>query len=155
MKTKRAFNINGFQITARMCKLSDKAFILTLFKESIFTYISAFYTPSIEMFEERFQSDYNEKRILLRGSRRIGMFQLSKRNNRLAITGLFLKKAYQGKGIAKHLMNYFEEIAKNHGYTEIELLVWENNPAKEFYKKMGYVIESKKDHKFLMVKRIE
>lgn len=82
------------------------------------------------------------------------MFQLTERNKRLAITGLFLSKTYQGKGIAKYLMNYFEDLAKKNNYSEIELLVWDNNPAKDFYKKLGYKTESKKEHKYLMVKAI-
>lgn len=82
------------------------------------------------------------------------MFQLSARNNRLAITGLFLSESYQGRGIAKYLMSYFEEIAKAENYSEIELLVWDNNPAKDFYKKLGYKIDSEKDHKYLMVKSL-
>lgn len=83
------------------------------------------------------------------------MFQLSKRNERLAITGLFLSKAYQGKGIAKYLMNYFETVAKKNCYLEIELLVWDNNPAKDFYKKLGYKTNSKRNHKYLMIKSIK
>jgi len=96
-----------------------------------------------------------KRKILLRGSRRIGMFQLSERNNRLAIAGLFLLESYRGKGIAKHLMNYFEEVANSKSYSEIELLVWDDNPAKNFYKKLGYKTDSKKDHKYLMVKSLK
>jgi ribosomal protein S18 acetylase RimI-like enzyme len=155
MRVKSKFNINSFEILCRTCETSDRNFILNLFKNTIFKYISKYYDPNIKMFDERFYSDYKEKKILLRGSRRIGMFQLSERNNRLAITGLFLSESYQGKGIAKYLMNYFEEIAKLKNYSEIELLVWDNNPAKNFYKKLGYKTESKKDHKYLMVKSLK
>lgn len=154
MKIKSKFNINNFEISCRTCKIEDRSFILNLFKDTIFNYISKYYNPSIEMFDKRFYSDYKEKKILLKKKRRIGLFQLSIRNNRLAITGLFLKENYQGKGIAKHLMNYFEKVAKDEKYLEIELLVWENNPAKKFYEKLGYKIESKKNHKYLMVKKI-
>jgi ribosomal protein S18 acetylase RimI-like enzyme len=155
MKVKSKFNIEGFEISCRTCKISDRTFILNLFKKTIFNYISKYNDLSIKMFDERFYSDYKEKKILLKDSRKIGMFQLSERNNRLAITGLFLSKTYQGKGIAKHLMNYFEEVAKIKNYSEIELLVWDNNPAKNFYKKIGYKIDSKKDHKYLMIKSLK
>lgn len=154
MRVKSKFDINGFVVSCRPCKISDRNFILNLFKKTIFQYISKYYNPNIKMFDERFYSDYKEKKILLRGSRRIGMFQLSKRNNRLAVTGLFLTKTYQGKGIAKYLMNYFEEIAKANNYSEIELLVWENNPAVNFYEKLGYKIDSKISHKYLMIKSL-
>ena len=155
MRVKSKFNINGFEVFCRTCKTTDRNFILNLFKKTIFNHISKYYNPNIKMFDERFYSDYKEKKIILRGSRRIGMFQLSERNNRLAITGLFLSESYQGKGIAKYLMNYFEEFANSKKYSEIELLVWDNNPAKNFYKKLGYKTKSKKDHKYLMVKSLK
>ena len=155
MRIKSKFNINGFEIICRTCRITDRNFILNLLKKTIFNYVSQYYNPSIEMFDERFYSDYKEKKIILRSSRRIGMFQLSERNRRLAVTGLFLSESYQGKGIAKYLMNYFEEVAKSKKYSEIELLVWENNPAKNFYKKLGYKIDSKKGHKYLMVKSLK
>ena len=155
MIVKSKFNINNFEIICRTCRINDRNFILNLFQKTIFKYISKYYDPNIKMFDERFYSDYKEKKILLRGSRRIGMFQLSEQNNRLAITGLFLSESYQGKGIAKYLMKYFEEVAKTKGYLEIELLVWDNNPAKNFYKKLGYKTDLKKDHKYLMVKSLK
>ena len=52
-------------------------------------------------------------------------------------------------------MNYFEKVAKSKNYSEIELVVWDNNPAKNFYKKLGYQIALKKDHKYLMVKSLQ
>lgn len=112
MRIKSRFNINGYEVLCRRCAISDRSFILMLFKKTIFKYISEYHIPNIKMFDERFYWDYKEKRILLRASRRIGMFQLSERNNKLAITWLFLSEQYQGKGIAKYLMTYFEDIAK-------------------------------------------
>ena len=112
MRIKSRFNINGYEVLCRTCTISDRSFILRLFKRTIFKFISEYHIPNIKMFDERFYWDYKEKKILLRSSRRIGMFQLSERNNRLAITWLFLSEQYQGKGIAKYLMTYFEDIAK-------------------------------------------
>ncbi len=155
MRVKSKYNINGYEVHCRTCTISDRNFILTLFRKTIFKYISAYHKPTIKMFDERFYSDYKEKKILLRSSRRIGMFQLSERNNRLAVTGLFLSEKYQGKGIAKYLMSYFEDIARTKKYSEIELLVWDNNPAKTFYQKLGYKIDSERNHKYLMIKSLK
>lgn len=62
MRVKSQFNINGFEILCRTCKLSDRNFILNLFKKTIFVYISKYYNPNIKMFDERFYSDYKEKK---------------------------------------------------------------------------------------------
>lgn len=155
MRVKSRFNINGYEVLCRTCSISDRSFILRLFKKTIFKHISEYHIPNIKIFDDRFYGDYKEKKILLRASRRIGMFQLSERNNRLAITWLFLSEQYQGKGIAKYLMTYFEDIAKAKSYSEIELLVWDNNPARNFYQKLGYIIDSEKDHKYLMIKSLK
>lgn len=155
MKIKPKFDVNGLEISCRTCKKSDRDFILNLFKDTIFHQVSEYYDPSIEMFDDRFYSDYKERKILLRGLRRIGMFQISERNSRLAVRGLFLSKDYRGKGIAKHLMGYFEEVARKNRYSGIELSVWDNNPAEKFYEKLGYKIDSKKNHKYLMIKSLK
>ncbi|PIR78300.1 MAG: hypothetical protein COU28_02370 [Candidatus Magasanikbacteria bacterium CG10_big_fil_rev_8_21_14_0_10_36_16] len=148
-------DIYGYEINTRNCQLTDKKFILDLYQKTLFKYVAKYYKPSIEMFSERFYSDYKERKILLRGKRRIGLFQLSKKENKLLITGLFLSPSYQKKGIGKFLMNYFEDNAKKNKLETIELSVWDNNPAKDFYKKCGYKIESKKKHKYLMTKNIK
>jgi len=155
MNLKSSFDINGYVVNSRTCLKSDKQFILNLFKDSIFIYVSEYYVPDINMFNNRFNSDYKERRILLIGKRRIGSFQLTEKDNSLYVTGLFLTKTYQGKGIAKYLMNYFETVAKNNNYSKIKLHVWNNNPARFFYKKLGYKIISKKNHKYLMQKEIK
>ena len=67
MQVKSKFSINGFEVFCRTCKISDRDFILNLFKKTIFKYISKYYTPNIKIFDERFYSDYKEKKILLRG----------------------------------------------------------------------------------------
>ena len=147
--------INGYELETRICRLSDRNFILNLFKKTVFKNISEYHVPSIEMFDDRLKSDYQEKRIITHASKNIGMFQLSKKNNEFWITGLFLIQEYQSKGIAKYFMNYFEQYAKKEKYTYIQLSVWDNNPAVEFYKKCGYSIKKTIAHKHIMKKYLE
>lgn len=106
------------------------------------------------MFDERFKNDYMERTIIMRKSRRIGLFQLNKNKDQLQINGLLISPFYQSKGIGSHLMTYFEEVAKQENLKKIELSVWDNNPAVKFYKKNGYTITQKKSHKFTMIKKI-
>ena len=61
---------------------------------------------------------------------------------------MFLKKEFRGKGIGYNLMKQFE----NKNIKTICLKVWDNNPAVQFYKKLGYKIVEEKDHKYLMEK---
>ncbi len=49
-----------------------------------------------------------------------------------------IAEKYQGKGLGKELFKKLEELAKDNGFTSIELDVWEfNKNAKVFYEKMG------------------
>lgn len=155
MQIKNTFKIANLEITVHPCQFGDRDFILKLLKKTLFPFVSKYYKPSVEMFDERFKKDYKERKILMRGKRRIGFFQLKKENQQLIINGLFISPTYQGKGVGKYLMNYFEEVAKKENLKTIGLQVWENNPAKNFYKKCGYKIISSKKHKHIMNKKID
>lgn len=114
----------------------------------IFPYVAAYFTPSKEMFDERFVKDYKERMILICNKKRIGFYQLTPEEDCLNVTGIFLIPEYWGKGIGKYMMQYFEGL----GFKSIRLQVWENNPAHNFYKKIGYSDISKKNHKYQMEK---
>lgn len=77
MKLKPTFFINKLEIKTRTCKKTDRNFVLDLYKKTLFKYVEVYHTPSIAMFDERFYKDYKERKILLRGKRRIGLFQIS------------------------------------------------------------------------------
>lgn len=144
------FNINGEIIKTRVCKKSDYNFVFGLVKKTIFPYVAKYFKPSKQMFDERFAKDYNKRVLLIKGKKRIGFYQLIPKDNKLDITGIFLSQTYQNKGIGRYLMHYFETL----GYKKLELQVWENNPAYHFYKKIGYEVISKNQHKYLMKKII-
>lgn len=144
------FTINNYKITTRQCKKTDYDFIFGIVKKTIFPFVAKYYAPSKEMFDERFYKDYKEKIILCSGKREIGYYQLTPSKNILNITGIFLLPQYQGKGIGKYFMEYFETL----GFNGINLQVWENNPAYKFYKKLGYKVVAKKKHKYFMEKKL-
>jgi ribosomal protein S18 acetylase RimI-like enzyme len=145
------FRVGKQEIRTRRCTLRDHDFVLKIVKESIWIYVSKYYKPSRQMFDDRFRKDFKERTILLRGVRRIGFFQLTPDKDDLHITGIFLTPNYRGKGIGKYLMDYFEML----GHKRILLQVWENNPAHEFYLKIGYKDIKLENHKYLMEKKIK
>ena len=51
---------------------------------------------------------------------------------------LCVDKKYQNKGIGQELIEYAKRFAEENNCHQILLNVWENNPAYEFYKKMGF-----------------
>lgn len=144
------FNIDGRIINTRKGRLSDYDFVFMLVKKTLWPYISVFYKPSKDIFDRRFAEDYGQKTILLKGKRRIGYYQLGTEGKYLVINGIFVSPAYQKNKIGSYLMKYFETL----GYKKIKLQVWENNPARLFYKKQGYKRMGKKSHKISMLKEL-
>ncbi len=58
----------------------------------------------------------------------------------IEVTDIFVLEEYRGKGIGKLLMNKVEEFAKQNNIKFIFLEVFRDNPAFNFYKKLGYEI---------------
>jgi ribosomal protein S18 acetylase RimI-like enzyme len=56
------------------------------------------------------------------------------------IEKIYLLKEIRGQGIGKKLINHVEEIARNRGFSILELNVNRNNPATKFYQKEGFKI---------------
>jgi|GEM_PF-3217667 len=144
------FEINNLKIKTRKCKKKDYDFVFGIVKKTLFPFISKWYKPNKEMFDEKFKSDYKQRVILLNKKEKIGFFQLTPKEEILNITGIFILPKYQKKKIGTFLMNYFEK----GDYKKISLEVWENNPVYKFYKKLGYKIIKKKKHKYHMEKII-
>ena len=58
------------------------------------------------------------------------------------IVGLYLSPNYIGLGFGKRIMNWIKEAIKSRGYDKISLWVLEeNNRARSFYEKMGFVTD--------------
>lgn len=137
-------------VQTRICRKSDYVFVYGLVKKTIFPFVSQFVKPNKKIFDRRFFAEYKKTIILLRGKRRIGLYELTANGKNLTISRILLSPFYQKKGIGKYLMGYFETL----GFNRIQLSVWKNNPAVGFYKNLGYKIIKKENNKYLMEKRI-
>lgn len=91
----------------------------------------------------------------------IGMWLLG---DQTQITTLGIKKAYQGSGYAKKLMDKCEEITKTMGYANINLEVRiSNQKAIKLYEKCGFKIvairknyyQDNHEDAYLMIKKME
>ena len=143
-----------FGIKEKCCKKKDYQFCYNLIRKTLFPYVSKFVKPSKKQFDADFKKRYFQIKILMKGKRRIGLYHISEdefEKNTLYVVRIFLSPKYQGKGIGNSLMTSFETL----GFRKIKLHVWENNPAVRFYKKLGYKVIAKKDHKYLMEKVIK
>ena len=144
---------NPFGFTIRKCKKSDYEFCYGLIEKGLFPYFEKYGGLDKSKFKNNFNSKYSRMKIIEKGKRRIGFYEISKDENCkhcLYIDKMFISPSYQKKGIGKFLMNYFETLDSK----KIRLTVLENNPAKVFYTKLGYKLISKKNHRLLKEKKI-
>ena len=144
---------NPFGIQTRTYNKKDYNFVYTNRKKTLFPYIEEYEPIDKKDFDKDFTKRYTEIIILMKGKRRIGFYHIipdSFVKNALYLVMIFVSPAYQKKKIGHFLMKYFETL----GYKEIRMQVWGNNTAIEFYKKLGYQVISKKEHRYLIQKKL-
>lgn len=140
-------------LKVRKCKKSDHDFVYKVTKDTFKPIVSTYFDWSKSFFDEEFNKDYKKMKIVSKGKRRVGFYQLEGKKDYLYVTKIFLSPTYHGKGIGRHLMEYFETL----GHKKIRLEVWKINPAVKFYKKLGYKVvkeTGKKKHKYEMEKKL-
>ena len=144
---------NPFGIVTRKCRKSDHDFVYMLVKQ-LKPYVARFAKWDKKYFDDSFSKTYADMIVLMKGARRIGMFQLVHENSYTYIMRIYLSRSYQNKGIGSFLVDYFEKIAEKKAKKRIRLHVWQGNPAVKFYRKLGYKVIKKEPGKYLMEKRI-
>ncbi|MBN2095429.1 MAG: GNAT family N-acetyltransferase [Candidatus Aenigmarchaeota archaeon] len=135
----------------RPAKTSDYDFIRTLTKETLFPYISKYHKIDKKVFDKGFRERLKSLQILLEEETPIGTLQLSENGSDLEVVEILISPMYQKKGLGKQIMSYLETL----GYEKICLEVWDNNPAIDFYRTLGYKEVGSKKHKIFMEKRID
>ncbi|QQG52757.1 MAG: GNAT family N-acetyltransferase [Candidatus Falkowbacteria bacterium] len=90
----------------------------------------------------RFKANLNLKRLkmIIKNNRRAGFFDVENRGQESYLHNIQLSRPLHGKGLGKILMEKIEAAEKKAGTKRMIASVFNNNPAKEFYKKIGYQI---------------
>ncbi len=107
--------------------------------------------------EVKFLDKWNAGRIMIIEDQkeRIGFFDVEIGDGRVHIHEIQLKKQFQRQSTGREIMNYIEQKypSKNR---RIILHVFKNNPAIEFYKKIGFSItgEAHNGASYLLEKKI-
>ena len=102
---------------------------------------SLYYEPmdSPERMEEKASRDPNSIFVATDSSGVIGTASLMEDGRMAFIFRLAVAESHRGRGIGLDLMQKAEEELKRRGYKEIHILVEEENPLNDYYKKQGYV----------------
>ena len=133
-------------IWERACRETDYRFFMDLIVKTLKPYVEEYQKFDHEYVRDSFRQTWPQMKMIMSGSRRIGFYQIEGHEDTLMVKRIFLSPAYQKKGIGKRIMKEFENL----GYKRIRLEVWDNNPAVDFYKNLGYKVKKKEGHKVHM-----
>ncbi len=81
-------------LTSRICNKSDKSFILDIYERTIFNQVREFYEVDLEMFNNRFDTDYHTIELILHNNKPIGIYQIDIDRTIISIQRLFLHPDY-------------------------------------------------------------
>lgn len=151
MKLKGAKKTKSITITVRRGQDDDLRFVCELSRRNMEKYTSKIWGG---WDNQRFKAslDKNRLTIIRHNGRRIGFFDIEIRGRVAYLHNIQLSKIAQGKGLGKKLMLMMKEKAKKAGVKNMEAKVFSENPAKEFYKKIGYTI-IKEDNKMSLIRK--
>jgi len=134
---------NNRQLTApikiRSSHQSDLRFVCALSRRNMEKYTKEIWG---DWDGPRFKTSLNLKRLklIIKNGRRAGFFDVENKGKESYLHNIQLSRPLQGKGLGKMLMSKIEATEKKAGTKKIVASVFKNNPAKEFYKKIGYKI---------------
>jgi GNAT superfamily N-acetyltransferase len=93
-------------------------------------------------------------RIVSCGNRDVAFFETVLKKKTLQLRNIQVTRSCQGKGIGSLLMDLVEAEAWKAGAETIELTVFVDNPALDFYEHRGFVIAIRDDGTVGMVKKL-
>lgn len=141
-------------IITREAKWTDYNYCYRLARRNMFPY---YQKHTIEWSPKNYRENFNIHNITIieLNNRRIGFFKFEIRQDNWYLADLQISRYQRGKGIGKYVMSYIESIATKNTNNLIRLSVFIDNPAVEFYKKIGYKIIENKNSKYLLEKKFK
>ncbi|KAL0486998.1 acyl-CoA N-acyltransferase [Acrasis kona] len=125
----------------------SRTFGHSLEKQDLEDYLNSEYT--IEKIEEVISSPLCQSYVAVDGTEVVGFGKLRKEsyedciknlNKPIELWRLYVSISQHGRGIGAQLIDHLENLARNQGYENIWLGVWEENyVAQKVYKRHGYV----------------
>lgn len=127
------------QLTTRNCNARDYKFVCDLSRENMEEYTREFWG---EWDAKRFRANLKGEniRIINYNKKRIGFFDVTRENNFAYLHNIQIIKLFQGGGIGAKIMSEIEEMERLGGAKKISAQVFKKNPARYFYRKLGYKI---------------
>ncbi len=142
-------------IKFRKCDYNDVNFILKLKELCMKWYIEKIYGWNIDIQREKTKNELdkhiNDMRVIVVDNKDAGLTTFYKENDKYVIGLIMVDPIHQGKGIGSKIINDYIDIAKKE-YTDIYIKTYKLNPAKELYKRLGFIQYDEDDtHVYLKI----
>ena len=137
----------------RNCHDKDYTFVLNLLKKNMYpSFIKHWGEWNSKSFKDHFKKDIIK--IVEYKKRRIAFYELKFKKDCGYINSIQITPFMQGKGIGTYLINLMEKETKKQGLKKINLKVFNDNPARRLYRRLGYRVIKKEGTSVILEKRI-
>lgn len=134
----------------RIIPTDDRIYALNLIRTSMEKYLR---NLALTIEEDDFSKnwvDMNNFDILV-DSKRVGVLRYDKDDNFCNIRDLHIEPLFQNIGIGSIVVKKIIEEMRLEGLQAVRLKAFDSNPATELYKRLGFVIIVKENHKVNMI----
>ena len=83
---------------------------------------------------------------IFRGNIKVGVLRLWRELSDLYIRDLQISQTFQNQGIGTNAVEYARTLAESEGLKFVKLRVFESNPAKELYERLGFIVSNHEGH---------
>lgn len=127
----------------------DPAFACELSRVNMVSY---YQQHAIDWQQELFDASWSrmENFEVFHEGRRVGVLRLSQTPEALWIRDLQISPEWQNQGIGTQVLNWAREATGQRGLRRLCLRVFETNPAKDLYKRLGFEETGRDDYLILM-----
>jgi ribosomal protein S18 acetylase RimI-like enzyme len=131
----------------------DYLFCYRLTKRNMFDYVTKYQDGwDAKAYREHFERDNVD--IVEYNNRRIGFYNVQKREKELFLIDVQISKQHQNKGLGTYLLDVIERQAIRSKIKKLTLGVYWDNPSLNLYKRLGYKVFKKKKYFAVMCKNI-
>jgi len=132
------------EFSLRPAAEKDLAFCESLNRANMSEYLAA---RGIPWDTERFHTSWNEfENLVIRLERQdVGLLRLAQEQSALGLRDLQVLPTHQNHGVGSWAVRQAQNIAAERGFKRLQLRVYEENPARRLYSRLGFKAELTKD----------
>lgn len=119
--------------------IDDVTFANGLAQENMRHYYERY---NFEWNNDNFSHEWNalESYVIFEANTQVGFFSLSMHGSNLYIRDIQVTKKHTGQGIGTWVISQITSIAKNRNLQSIRLKIFIDNPAKDLYQRLGFLV---------------